>query len=74
MQDELLERHAALRDDEQPTSLAAGDERLLDRAAACDELLTLGWRDPLGRRRRTPRRVALTGALEAARAAEGREC
>ena len=35
---------APLRDDEQAPGLAAGDERLLDRAAAGDELLVLGER------------------------------
>ena len=44
MEHELLQRVAPLRDDEQAAGLAAGDERLLDRAAAGDELLALGER------------------------------
>jgi hypothetical protein len=39
---ELLEGETALRHDEQAFRLAAGDERLLDRAAAGDQLFTLG--------------------------------
>ena len=38
---ELLERLAALRDDEQAMGRPAGHERLLDRAAARDQLLVL---------------------------------
>jgi len=41
MQDELLERLAALRDDDQANGLAAGDERLLDRMAARDQFFVL---------------------------------
>ena len=55
VEDELLERHPALRHDEQAPSLPAGDECLLDGAAARDELLTLPERDALegaGRGRR----------------------
>ena len=49
VQDELLERLAALRDDEQADRLAVGDERLLDRVAAGDELLVLA--EQVARRR-----------------------
>lgn len=54
VEDETLQRLAALRHDEQAAGRAAGDERLLDRTTACDELLALadqvGWRDagPVG--------------------------
>ena len=55
---ELLERMAALRDDEQAARLAAGHESLLDRAPAGDDLLVLGQRqrerEGLGRPRRRP--------------------
>ncbi|HXI45428.1 MAG TPA: hypothetical protein VNH13_03955 [Candidatus Acidoferrales bacterium] len=39
MEDDLLERLPALRGDEEPDGMPAGGERLLDRAAAGDELL-----------------------------------
>ena len=39
MQDQLLEGAAALRDDEQADGRPTGDEGLLDRTAAGDELL-----------------------------------
>ena len=42
VEDELLERLAALGHDEQAASLAAGDERLLDRPAPGHQLLELG--------------------------------
>ena len=73
MQHELLERHAALRDDEQPPCLAPGDEGLFHGAASCDQLLVVRRRDPLGGGGRASRRVALPGALETARATEGRK-
>jgi len=41
MENELLEGLTALRDDEQPNGLAAGDERLLDRMTARDQLFVL---------------------------------
>lgn len=39
MEDDLLEGRAAIRDDEQPPSGAARDERLFDGAATRDQLL-----------------------------------
>ena len=51
VEDELLERLPALRDDEQADRGSPGDERLLDRAAAGDQLLVLG-EEAGGRRRR----------------------
>ena len=73
VEDELLERIAALRDDEQAPRLAAGDERLLDGAAAGDELLVLAERDPLeGRRQRSARRRAVAAIRAAAVARAGR--
>ncbi len=42
MQDQLLERLAALGHDEQSTCLPAGDERLLDGSSAGDQLVGLG--------------------------------
>jgi hypothetical protein len=39
VEDELLERLAALRNDEQPTRFSASQERLLDRPATGDELI-----------------------------------
>ncbi len=53
---ELLERPAALGDDEQPARLAAGDERLLDGAPARDELLVLGEGQRRGERLGRPER------------------
>ena len=60
---ELLEGHPALRDDEQPARLAAGDERLLDGAASGDQLLALGERDPLERRARRATRIRRSPTL-----------
>jgi hypothetical protein len=71
MQDQLFERGATLRDDEQADGGPAGDERLLDRATSGDQLLTLAER--VGRRqcrfpvarRRWPEasRPAISGAV-----------
>ena len=52
VQDQLLERLATLRDDEQPDRRAAGREGLLDRATAGDELL-VGTKQVRGRQRRS---------------------
>ncbi|HSG87070.1 MAG TPA: hypothetical protein VLA23_12100, partial [Candidatus Limnocylindrales bacterium] len=49
MQDDLLERVAAVRDDEEPAGGPTSREGLLDRATAGDDLLVLG--DPEERRR-----------------------
>ncbi len=51
VEDEALQRLASLRDDEQAMGGPAGDEGLLDRTAARDQLFVLpqeiGWRDRL---------------------------
>ena len=74
VQDDLLERLPALRDDEQPAGRPPGDERLLDRPASGDEFLIGGqgvrWRQPgpAGRahgtagRSRHPGRAGTAGA------------
>ena len=55
MEDELLERVPALRDDEQAMGGPAGGEDLLDRAAAGDELLVGAEQVRRRQRRRRPR-------------------
>jgi hypothetical protein len=47
VEDELLECHPPLGDDEQPARGPSGEECLLDGPAAGDELLVLGERDRL---------------------------
>ena len=64
VEDEPLERLAALRDDEEATSRSSSDERLLDRATSGNELLVLAeevrWRDGRSERwRRTRGRLPL---------------
>ncbi|HEX7496791.1 MAG TPA: hypothetical protein VF349_09180 [Candidatus Limnocylindrales bacterium] len=54
MQDQLLERLAALRHDEQPMSLATGNESLLDRVPAGDEFFILPEQVACRRVRRRP--------------------
>jgi hypothetical protein len=58
VEDEPLERLAALRDDEQATCGPSSDERLLDRAASRDELFVLGEEIRRGNGRSERRRSA----------------
>ena len=66
MQHELLEGGPALGDDEQPDGGTTRDERLLDRAAAGDELL-VGTEGLRRRQRRRSRRAAVASARTADR-------
>jgi hypothetical protein len=66
VEDELLERLAALRDNEQANGLAVGDERLLDGMATRDEFLVLTeevrrWRTGRGA---SPGRLGRTAGAE----------
>ena len=87
MQDEFLERHSALRDNQQPDRLAAGDKRLFNRSSTGNELLVIakGERrvsddsrpngDPLPARAldgaAKPRTIAKSGTILPERSATG---
>ncbi len=64
MQDQLLQREPALRDDQEPDCLPPGDERLLNRTSPGDKLLALGQPEldarPLGT---TPGRLGQAGTV-----------